>query len=340
MSDRDILPSEELLEAVEEIAAIQETLSREARSSIRAKDLHIKCSIMPDGSVRYMVWRIIEWLVFVREPSGSRDVKKYVKADWEDVVYETLSMCRELNPKWKEEPVSRKTPAGADWRGQTVTAGSSVAAFVSGRALAQWVVILLAVYMLVGVVAVISDIAEIRLLDRMVGGGFFTWREAEASDNRQATIGLIQTALFVTTAIVFLVWIYRARRNLPVLGARGLRYSPGWAVGWFFIPLANLVLPFLVATEIWKASDSSDMDGHSWRNAPSSPLIASWWALWVISALAGWAFRVLINDPEEITAISAATWAVFVGDLVAIPASLLLILVVREINARQEEKHG
>ena len=58
--------------------------------------------------------------------------------------------------------------------------------------------------------------------------------EATASDNRQAAIGSIYLVLFVLTAILFLMWIHRAHRNLPSLGSSSLKYSPGWAVGGFF----------------------------------------------------------------------------------------------------------
>ncbi|MFC1995866.1 DUF4328 domain-containing protein [Chloroflexota bacterium] len=46
--------------------------------------------------------------------------------------------------------------------------------------------------------------------------------------------------LFVITAVLFYMWIHRAHRNLPSLGVSGLKYSPGWAVGGFFIPILNL----------------------------------------------------------------------------------------------------
>ena len=41
---------------------------------------------------------------------------------------------------------------------------------------------------------------------------------------------------FLTTSIAFLMWIHRVQRNLPALGAGSLRFSPGWAVAYFFIP--------------------------------------------------------------------------------------------------------
>src|SRR5438093_12382214 len=62
---------------------------------------------------------------------------------------------------------------------------------------------------------------------------------------------------FIPGAFGFLTWLQRAYRNLPALHATELRYTPGWAVGSWFIPLVNLFAPHQVVSELWKASDPS-----------------------------------------------------------------------------------
>lgn len=51
-------------------------------------------------------------------------------------------------------------------------------------------------------------------------------------------LNLVQLGAF----ILLLVWIYRAATTARALGIPG-RYSPGWAVGGWFIPIANLFIP-------------------------------------------------------------------------------------------------
>src|SRR5262249_39937269 len=63
--------------------------------------------------------------------------------------------------------------------------------------------------------------------------------EFTAADRVQAVIGLLQMFVFVITAIAFLIWFHRAHRNAAHLGAKGLTFTPAWAVGWFFIPIMN-----------------------------------------------------------------------------------------------------
>ena len=67
-------------------------------------------------------------------------------------------------------------------------------------------------------------------------------------------VGLLQLPVVLTTGIVFLMWIHRANRNARGLGAEGMTFTPGWSVGWYFIPIANLWKPFQAMKEIWQAS--------------------------------------------------------------------------------------
>ena len=56
--------------------------------------------------------------------------------------------------------------------------------------------------------------------------------------------------------------------NVRALGANDLSISPGWSAGWFFVPFANLVKPFVAVREIWNASDSDPRDVSASGSAP------------------------------------------------------------------------
>ena len=61
----------------------------------------------------------------------------------------------------------------------------------------------------------------------------------------QATTGLFQSTIYVATAVMFLIWIFRIYKNLDSLENQQHReFSAGWAVGWWFVPFANLLNPF------------------------------------------------------------------------------------------------
>ena len=66
-------------------------------------------------------------------------------------------------------------------------------------------------------------------------------------------------------AIAWCVWQHRAHANLWAFARSGLRFTPGWAVGWWFVPIASLWKPFEAVRELWKASDPGS-DPLSWRS--------------------------------------------------------------------------
>jgi hypothetical protein len=53
---------------------------------------------------------------------------------------------------------------------------------------------------------------------------------------------------------LFAVWVHRMQANTFALGIVGLRYTPAWAVGWYFVPVANLWMPYRVMLGIWCAN--------------------------------------------------------------------------------------
>ena len=121
--------------------------------------------------------------------------------------------------------------------------------------------------MLVACVALVDDVAEFV----QVQIGQVSPDQVANNDPIQGIVGLLQSGLGIVTAITFLKWIYRAYKNIQGFGAEGLRFSPGWAMGYYFIPILSLIRPVQVMSEIWRASD----DPRNWRQRPGSWLIAS-----------------------------------------------------------------
>ena len=88
-----------------------------------------------------------------------------------------------------------------------------------------------------------------------------------------AVVGLLDVAVLVATGITFLMWFHRVRANLPALGVTDARWSPGWAVGWWFVPVMSLFRPYQVAAEVWQASDPAATQAD-WRQRPVGSLPA------------------------------------------------------------------
>lgn len=165
----------------------------------------------------------------------------------------------------------------------------------------------------------------------MLGRPSFTQAEAEMNDARQSVISWFQFALYVITIVVFGRWIYRAHREVRALGAEGLSYTPGWAVGWFFIPIFNLLKPYYAMKELWSASHRP----FHWVDQPVSGLLAIWWSLWLLANFVSRMGAKLLARTEDIAVMRGASWLLAAGDGLNLGLHLAAIILVSRIAQAQ-----
>ena len=192
----------------------------------------------------------------------------------------------------------------------------------------------------IDLVAIWADLREMRLMDRMIVGDAPSPGELDASDNRQAVVGVLELAVLVAAAVVFLRWFSRAYKNLPGLGASDLRFTFGWAIGAWFVPILNIWRPKQIANDIWRASDpaAAPDQGVTWRTKAVPWLLTVWWILWIASTYVGnqglrSAFS--SNTPQDVQSGDYVDVASVVLD---IGAAALAIAVVSTITRRQEAR--
>jgi Domain of unknown function (DUF4328) len=200
------------------------------------------------------------------------------------------------------------------------------------RGRAQAVTVVFAIIAVVCAGAVVSDWLEWRLMDRLIAGEPVTDAEATANDDRQRAIGLLQLALMVACAVVFIRWLYAAYRNLEVVAPAEKRYSPGWAIGSWFVPIMNLFRPKQMVNDVWRAGGRDSDDARPGR------LLLGWWLLWLISSfvvnIAGRSYM-RADTAEE---LQTGTMLYLLGDAMQAVAAVLAILVVRRGTERLDAK--
>jgi hypothetical protein len=191
--------------------------------------------------------------------------------------------------------------------------------------------------------AALSLVGQIELLDAARFGASIPPAQAEARDARNRLLGIIELALALAALIALLLWVYRANRNARALGAQGMTYSPGWSVGWFFVPFANLVMPYLVVREIWKASTPDA--GEHWRQARVSPLFGSWWALSVARGMMHYSWWPVVIGKLRLAEIASQlslkglwdfSWGLLIAEVTGIAVSVLTVVVIVTITGLQE----
>lgn len=84
----------------------------------------------------------------------------------------------------------------------------------------------------------------------------------------------IQSILFVTTAVFFLRWKYRAYKNLQVACEEPLSTTAGWSCAVYFIPILNIFRPAMAMHELQARS-----------KANIGVSVYAWWILWFIGGI-------------------------------------------------------
>jgi hypothetical protein len=199
--------------------------------------------------------------------------------------------------------------------------------------LTKWVKGLLVLSLVVDLVATLSGALEFALLRSISGGTAEGDIEtlANANDARQMAIGIAQLAAYIVTGIVFLVWIYRANRNARALGAQGMRFTPGWSVGWYFVPIMSLWRPFQAMREIWQAS----AEPGNWRAVQSPPLLGWWWAFYLGNQILSQVAYRLSDNVHDMDSALTASVVMTASSATGLPLDILGLLLVAKIAANQ-----
>lgn len=138
---------------------------------------------------------------------------------------------------------------------------------------------------LAGAAAFANRVQAVR--DVAVDGLFESLDRLDDADSMAGAAMVAHIVVFIATAVVFIIWQHRHARNATML--RGdLDLGPGWAIGGWFVPIANYVLPGLQIRGAAKASDPGLAPGAPRREGRCPAVVAVWAAAFGIgSALLG-----------------------------------------------------
>lgn len=189
--------------------------------------------------------------------------------------------------------------------------------------------------------AVIGALASrIHLVERIRSGEVVAASEAGSADNAVATIGGIEAWIWIATFVVWILWQFRAQRAVRELSlVSRFRFTPGWVIGWWFIPIANLWMPFETIRELWKASEGRP----DWPSIPTWSIVGWWWAVSLVSVVA---YNIAAALTDQATTpdgvITRDEWLI-AALVIGVASSVLAIAVVRAVRRRQDigaERHS
>jgi hypothetical protein len=145
---------------------------------------------------------------------------------------------------------------------------------------------------------------------------------------------VLELIIYLTTVVCFAAWLYRAYGNLRALSpSRPINHTPTLAVGSFFIPFANLIIPYRAVKELWQKSGPPE---EAIVSEPSPPVtFPIWWLFWILASIAGnIAMRASF---DESVPMNNATVISMISSVLYIVAAVFAYLGVDAIDTRQEE---
>jgi hypothetical protein len=170
----------------------------------------------------------------------------------------------------------------------------------------------------------VVDLQGLGLVDAAEAGTLST-ADAAAFDGLNAGVGLVQLALYLASAVAVLAWLSRVVENVPPLTGRTPRRSPREAIGWWFVPFANFVVPYRIVSDAVRRLRTDGLDR-------TESLLLPWWALWLGGSLVG---NVVVRLPtdtlDEIRTVFTLT---ALSDGANVVAGVLLVLIVRGVGRR------
>jgi hypothetical protein len=125
---------------------------------------------------------------------------------------------------------------------------------------------------------------------------------------------------FIVGVVFYCMWKYRCACNARYFYGGPLLYTPGWCVGYYFIPILMLFRPYQCMKDIFEKTYL--VFG---QKAPTSLLLV-WWLAWIATTLFD-NFSARSEDPSVL----------LTSQLVALPSVFLVLWVLFTLTRRQYE---
>ena len=115
-------------------------------------------------------------------------------------------------------------------------------------------------------------------------------------------------------------------------GAKGVKFTPGWSIGYYFIPTLNLFKPF----EAMKAILQISRDLKGWFYQLGGQLLGWWWAAWLFSGVMTRISTKAYMKAESIIEYQAASKLSIMDEGVSIVLIIVAGTLVNTIASNEE----
>lgn len=159
---------------------------------------------------------------------------------------------------------------------------------------------------------------------------------ADKNDARVSLVGGLWSVFLFLSFFIIGRWLYVSAKTNQLLGVEKLRVTPGWAVGWFFVPFANLVMPYRALKEIYKAS----FNNGDWEQNPVPFHFPVWWTFWITTSVLGNVYSRMydaLGDSYTFTDLNEISYLGIGSNVSAIVSAYFLLIIVNVVAKNQGE---
>lgn len=158
-----------------------------------------------------------------------------------------------------------------------------------------------------------------------------SYADVVATERQATTLSQLYLFIFAVGAVLFVWWFYRAYQNLRSLRTTGHRFSTGWAVGAWFVPILNLFRPFQIAEEIWRGSDPDAPVDASVREGNASEVVRVWWFLMLGAGF----FLNSLTLSDDLAAFKSSILRYMIGLVLTLVSCYYCLRMVRTVTFAQ-----
>jgi len=213
--------------------------------------------------------------------------------------------------------------------------------FAAAAQRANFALMGLAVVVVCEIIGIVAEMGRADIASRLLDGSGASVSEATSSDNLVRLSGFLGLGARALAAVAFLMWLYRVVANNHALRRRHLQYTPGWAVGWWFIPFLNIVRPYQVVAETWHATDPGAASSPQLAARSDAPLlVVGWWLVYLAAGIIGVVAATMSGSDATLQSLHDGANVAIVGHVVGVIAAALAMIIVLRVTERQNALHG
>lgn len=181
---------------------------------------------------------------------------------------------------------------------------------------------------------------QYQLISDVISGDYTSTAELVERAQANYSFRLIEVtarlALQVAASITFLVWVFRSDALARALGSDRMGHTPGWSVGWFFVPFASLIKPYFVLKEIYFGTVLPRTYDLKFDEPAGLTMMRIWWLISIADKLFLAVLPQLTSHTEGLQAKLAVTNILAASSALSIVATALTLLVVMDFAREQQ----